>query len=63
MTGHNFRADFSDTKITRIEIITGEGRVFVGYGFSDVMISLQDDGRTLKIFSKQSLPVSDPSAK
>jgi hypothetical protein len=52
------------SKVNRIEIITDQGRIFVGYGFSDVtLLSLQDDGRTLKLFCKQSLPVSDPPAK
>jgi hypothetical protein len=37
--------------ITRVEIIRNdEGRVFTEYSAKDVEISLQDDGRTLKIF-------------
>src|ERR1700691_4020389 len=42
------------SKVSRIEGIDQRGRVFVRYGFTDVSISLQDDGRTLKIFSKLS---------
>ena len=36
--------------ITRVEVITNDGREFVRYGCSNVQVSLQDDGRTIKIF-------------
>jgi hypothetical protein len=37
--------------IARVEIIkNGTGRVFTEYKAEDIEISLQDDGRTLKIF-------------
>jgi hypothetical protein len=39
--------------ITRVEVITNEGREFVRYDCSDVQVSLQDEGRTLKVFLKQ----------
>lgn len=39
------------SRVTRIEIIDQTGRAYVGYGFSDVKLSMQDDGRTLKIFT------------
>ena len=35
--------------VTRVEVI-GDGREYVRYGCADVRVSLQDDGRTLKIF-------------
>ena len=37
--------------VTRVEVITGEGREFVRYECSNVQVSLQDDGRTLKVFA------------
>ena len=36
--------------VTRVEVITGEGREFVRYECSNVQVSLQDDRRTLKVF-------------
>ncbi len=35
--------------VTRVEVITNDGREFVRYGCSTVQVSLQDDGRTLKV--------------
>ena len=35
--------------VTRVEVITDTGREFVRYGCSNVQVSLQDDGRTLKV--------------
>ena len=40
-------------KVTRVEVITDEGREFVRYDCHNVQMSLQDDGRTLKVFLKQ----------
>jgi hypothetical protein len=39
--------------VTRVEVITDDGREFVRYGCSNVQVSLQDDGRTVKVFLKQ----------
>ncbi len=36
--------------VTRVEVITNDGREFVRYGCSNVQVSLQDDGRTIKVF-------------
>jgi len=36
--------------VTRVEVITGEGREFVRYECSNVQVSLQDDGQTIKVF-------------
>ena len=36
--------------VTRVEVITSEGREFVRYECSNVQVSLQDDGRTIKVF-------------
>jgi hypothetical protein len=40
-------------EVTRVEVITDDGREFVRYDCSNVQMSLQDDGRTLKVFLKQ----------
>jgi hypothetical protein len=40
-------------EVTRVEVITDDGREFVRYDCSNVQVSLQDDGRTLKVFLKQ----------
>lgn len=37
-------------EVTRVEVITGNGREFVQYECSNVQISLQDDGQTIKVF-------------
>jgi hypothetical protein len=36
--------------VTRVEVITSEGREFVRYECSNVQVSLQDDGQTIKVF-------------
>jgi hypothetical protein len=36
--------------INRVEVISGDGREFVRYDCSNVQISEQDNGRTLKVF-------------
>lgn len=36
--------------VDRVEVIDGKGRVYVNMEATDVCTSLQDDGRTLKIF-------------
>ena len=40
-------------EVTRIEVITDNGREFVRHNCADVQVSLQDDGRTIKVFLKQ----------
>jgi hypothetical protein len=37
-------------KVDRVEIIDSDGRAFTRYGVSDVSLSLQDGGHTLKVF-------------
>ena len=36
--------------VTRVEVITNNGREFVRYECSNVQVSLQDDGQTIKVF-------------
>ena len=42
--------DFDTSKVTRVEVITLNGRGYTNYDASHVSISLQDTGRTLKVF-------------
>lgn len=37
-------------EVTRVEVITNNGRKFVRYECSGVQVSLQDDGQTIKVF-------------
>jgi hypothetical protein len=47
MPNGDFLKNYPD--VTRVEVITDTGREFVRYGCSTVQVSLQDDGRTLKV--------------
>lgn len=41
----------SHNKVTRVEVIErGKGRIFTDYEVDDAWISIQDDGRTIKVF-------------
>ena len=40
--------------VTRVELIEDSGRAYVKYGATDVVTSIQDQGRTLKIFLRNS---------
>ena len=40
----------SYTKVTRVEVITNNGRELVLNGCSNVQVSLQDNGQTIKVF-------------
>jgi hypothetical protein len=45
------------TRITRVEIIDGEGRSYVNWNEdNDIVTSIQDDGKTLKIFVNKVKP-------
>lgn len=39
-------------KVTRVEVIDSNGRIYTNYNCKDVEIQLQDGERTLKIFLK-----------
>jgi hypothetical protein len=41
---------YSYPQVTRVEVITNNGRELVRYECSDVQVSLQDDGQTIKVF-------------
>ena len=41
---------YSYPQVTRVEVITNNGREFVLYECSNVRVSLQDDGQTIKVF-------------
>lgn len=40
-------------EVTRVEVITNNGREFVRHDCANVQVSLQDDGRTIKVFLRQ----------
>ena len=40
------------SRITRVEVIGTHGRELVKHDVTDVQISIQDDGQTLKLFLK-----------
>lgn len=46
------------SKVTRVEVIDEKGRSYVNWKSDNkVSLSLQDDGRTLKVFiTKESIP-------
>jgi hypothetical protein len=37
-------------EVTRVEVITNNGREFVQHECANVRVSLQDDGQTIKVF-------------
>jgi hypothetical protein len=37
-------------KVTRVEVIDGDGRSYTNTDVKNVRLALQDDGRTLKVF-------------
>ena len=39
--------------VTRVEVVTDNGREFVQHDCTNVQVSLQDDGKTIKVFLKQ----------
>ena len=41
---------YSYPQVTRVEVITNNGREFVRYECSNVQVGLQDDGQTVKVF-------------
>lgn len=52
--GHIASASLSYPKVTRLVLVdhsaTGNGLVLDHWGVKDVMVSIQDEGRTLKVF-------------
>ena len=53
MTDYNMpNGDFikSYPDVTRVEVIGSDGREYVRYECSNVQVSLQDDGQTIKVF-------------
>jgi hypothetical protein len=48
MPNGDFLKNYPD--VTRIEVINGSERELVLYECSNVQVSLQDDGQTLKVF-------------
>jgi hypothetical protein len=50
----NFGYGFHFPKVTRVEVIDHGGRSYTNTVAGDVEIQMQDDGRTLKVFTKGS---------
>ena len=48
LMNQDFIKDYPE--VTRVEVITNNGREFVRYECSNVQVSLQDDGQTVKVF-------------
>lgn len=49
-----FRDQLVDmNRVTRVEVIDEDGRSYTEYNAKAVQISIQDDGRTLKVFLKK----------
>jgi hypothetical protein len=46
-------------EVTRVELITNWGREIVKLGCSNVKVSLQDDGRTIKVFMMEEDQISE----
>ena len=42
--------DETENKITRLEVIDAKGRSYTNWLVKDLVFSVQDDGKTLKIF-------------
>lgn len=42
--------EFDVEKVTRLEVIDADGRSYTMHGIESMEFSLQDDGKTLKIF-------------
>jgi hypothetical protein len=41
---------YSYPQVTRVEVVTNNGRELVRYECSNVQVSLQDNGQTIKVF-------------
>ena len=48
MTNGDFIKRYPD--VTRVEVIGSDGREYVRHECSNVQVSLQDDGQTIKVF-------------
>lgn len=51
MTNGDFINSYPD--VTRVEVIGSYGREYVRYECSNVQVSLQDNGQTIKVFLKE----------
>lgn len=48
MPNGDFLKNYPD--VTRVEVIDQISRVYINYECSNVQVSIQDDGKTLKVF-------------
>lgn len=52
---HELARQDSFTNVTRLTVVSGDGRLFETWGITNVAMALQDDGRTLKIFYREAI--------
>ena len=46
-------------EVNRVEVIDSQGRSYVKHGAHDVSYSLQDNGRTLKVFLSEEIEIEE----
>jgi len=56
MNNNNMIENNKTKRVTRVEIIDETGRAIVMTNLASVKLSLQDDGRTLKLFATHESP-------
>lgn len=59
MDEHGHGPDGNYPEVTRIEVIDSTGRAFVAYYKPGVLLSVQDKGRTIKLFAGERVESSD----
>lgn len=59
LTRARYSVDQSFPKVTRVEVIEETGRAYSRWDVCDVTIVLQDRGRTLKLFCRDSLKMEE----
>ena len=50
---HELARQDAFTNVTRLTVVSGDGRLFETWNISNVAVVLQDDGQTLKIFYRE----------
>ena len=50
---HDLARQDAFTNVTRLTVVSGDGRLFETWDITNVAMALQDDGKTLKIFYKE----------
>lgn len=50
---HDLARQDAFANVTRLTVVSGDGRLFETWNISNVAMALQDDGQTLKIFYRE----------